>query len=90
MTTKGTPENPGTLLPVEERFSARWFETSKVFAPLDLEASKEVPIADFFNIRSWEEYTEFISASRNLIIKRPKTVLIGTTYNKVAEDDDEG
>lgn len=90
MTTKGTPDNPGTPLPIEERFSARWFETQKVFAPLDLDKAKELPITDFFNIRSWEEYTEFISASRNLIIKRPKTVLTGTTYNKVVEDCDEG
>jgi hypothetical protein len=87
-TTTGNPDNPGQLLPPEEQFSARWFETSKVFAPLDLDAAKEVPIADFFNIRSWEEYSEFIAASRKLILKRPKSVLVGTTYNRVAEDDD--
>ena len=89
-TTFGTPENPGTPLPVEERFSARWFETSKVFEPLKLENAKEIITTDFYNIRSWEEYTQFISASRKLIIKRPKSVLVGTTYNKVAEDEDEG
>ena len=89
--TYGNPENPGQKLPPEERFSARWFTTSKVFAPLKLEESKEIPAIEFFNIRSWEEYVEFLAASRNLIIKRPKSVLIGTTYNRVAEDsDDEG
>ena len=78
-------------LPPAERWSARWFSASKVFASLDFDNSLEVPAKDFYNVRSWEEYVVFMSASRKMTIKRPtKSILTGTTYNKVAENDDEG
>ena len=78
-------------LPPEERWSARWFSVSKVFDSLDFDNSLEIPVKDFYNVRSWEEYVGFISASRKMTIKRPtKSILTGTSYNKVAEDDDEG
>jgi hypothetical protein len=87
----GTSPIDNQFLPVEERWSGRWFEIQKVFDPLNLDEAVEIPVYEFFNIRSWEEYANFISASRKLIIKRPsKSVLIGTKYNKVAEDEDEG
>ena len=87
----GTNYLDGIKLPPEERWSARWFSVSKVFDSLDFDNSLEIPIRDFYNVRSWEEYIAFISASRKMTIKRPtKSILTGTTYNKVAEDEDEG
>lgn len=45
-------------------------------------------MSDYFNIRSWEEYTDFMAASKNLIIKRPsKSILVGTKYNRLVEDE---
>ena len=77
-------------LPPEERWSARWFSVSKVFDSLDFDNSLEIPVKDFYNVRSWEEYVAFICASRKMTIKRPtKSILTGTTYNRVAEDDDD-
>lgn len=87
----GTNYLDGIKLPPEERWSARWFSASKVFDSLDFDNSLEIPVEGFYNIRSWEEYTAFIAASRKMTIKRPtKSILTGTSYNKVAEDDYEG
>jgi len=77
-------------LPIEERWSGRWFQPDKVFAPLKDDELIKIPVKDFFNIGSWEEYTDFIAASRTITIKRPsKRVLVGTKYKRVAEDEDE-
>ena len=87
----GTNYLDGIKLPPEERWSARWFSISKVFDSLDFDNSLEIPVKDFYNVRSWEEYTTFISGSRKMTIKRPtKSILTGTTYNKVAEEDEDG
>ena len=87
----GTSYLDDEKLPPEERWSARWFSASKVFDPLDLSSAYEIPVEGFYNIRSWDEYTSFIAGSRRMTIKRPtKSILTGATYNKVAEDDDEG
>lgn len=84
-----TPEQNINLDP-SERWSARWFGVDKVFSPLNLEDAYELKVNDFFNIRSWEEYTTFIARSRSMTIQKPtKSILTGTTYNKVAEDEDE-
>jgi len=82
----GSAPMSNEFLPVEERWSARWFGVEKVFAPLKLEESEIIPVKNFFNVRSWEEYTDFIVASRQMSLKRPKSVLVGTKYNRVAED----
>jgi len=90
----GSSYDDDLFLPPEERWSARYFPLSKVFAPLSLETSKEISVNDFFNIRNWEEYRDFLSGSRNLNMKRPpKTILLGSRANAVCSDyleDDEG
>ena len=84
-----TPEQNINLNP-SDRWSARWFGVDKVFSPLNLDGAYELKIDNFFNVRSWEEYITFISSSRRMTIQRPtKSILTGTTYNKVAEDNDE-
>ena len=84
-----TPED-NQKLPPEERWSARWFGVDKVFAPLDLDDAVEIKVDDFFNVRSWEEYVDFICYTRKKAIRKPsKSILFASTYNRVAEEDDE-
>ena len=86
----GTKPEDNHNLPPKERWSGRWFGVEKVFEPLDLNKSIEIPVNDFFNIRSWEEYLDFMNYTRSNIIKKPvKSILYGSNYNKVAEDSDE-
>jgi hypothetical protein len=78
------------LLDPSERWSARFFSLSKVFEPLDLNKSHEIKVDNYFSIRNWEEYGDFLSASRSIPIKRPtKSVLYGTKFNPVTKYDRE-
>ena len=78
------------LLDPSERWSARYFPLSKVFEPLDLNTSHEIKIDNYFNIRNWEEYKDFLCASRGFLVKRPsKSILYGTKFNPVTKNDRE-
>lgn len=86
----GSKPEDDLMLDPSERWSARFFPLSKVFEPLSLEASHEIKVDNYFNLRNWEEYQDFICASRNLVIRRPsKSVLYGTKFNPVTKDDSE-
>ena len=86
----GSKPEDDLMLDPSERWSARFFPLSKVFEPLNLEASHEIKVDNYFNLRNWEEYQDFICASRNLVIRRPsKSVLYGTKFNPVTKDDSE-
>ena len=90
----GSKPEDNLLLDQSEMWSARYFGVEKVFEPLDLEQSHEIKVENYFNIRSWEEYVDFLSASRGFTIKRPsKSILIGSRANAACGDyleDDEG
>lgn len=88
-----TPDQELYLDP-SERWSARWFGVDKVFEPFKLEEAHEIKVDQFFNLRSWEEYRDFLIAEKNCNIRRPdKSILFGGRYNRVSSDyleDDEG
>jgi len=90
----GSKPEDNLLLPPEERWSARFFPIEKVFDPLSLSESQEIPVENYFNIRNWEEYTDFISFSRKFTIRKPqKTILVKRRANRLFSDyldDDEG
>ena len=83
----GSTWSDDILLDPSEMWSARWFGVDKVFQPLVLAASHEIPVENYFNLRSWEEYTDFLSASRSIVIRRPtKSILLGSRFNRVSSD----
>ena len=60
------------------------------FNPLKLEESHEIVVENYFDIRNWEEYTDFIAASRNFSMRKPsKSILIRGGFNPIASDDQE-
>ena len=68
-------------------WSARWFGVDKVFEPLNLEEAHEIPVENYFNLRSWDEYRDFLCASRSIVIRRPtKSILLGSRSNRVSVD----
>ena len=86
----GTTPDDNQNLPPEERWSARWFGVDKVFAPLDLTDATEIKVNDFFNVRSWQEYVDFLCYTQKKMIRKPvKSILFASTYNKVGVDRDE-
>ena len=81
-----TPEED-LLLPPEERWSARFFPVEKVFEPLRSEGAHIIPVDNYFDIRNWQEYSDFIAASRYFSIKKPsKSILTGGGYNPLKND----
>ena len=73
-------------LPIEERWSARFFELEKVFASFDTVRAQEIPVQTFYNIGSWQEYKNFIAGTVDSNIKRPtKTILLNQTCKPIAE-----
>jgi len=74
-------------LPIEERWSARFFPIEKVFAPFNFEDAIEREVNDFYNISSWDEYKKFISANVDKEIKRPtKTILTRQKCKPIARN----
>ncbi len=90
----GSKPEDNLLLDPSEMWSARWFGVDKVFEPLNLENAHEIKVENYFNLRNWEEYRDFLCASRGFSIRRPtKSILLGSRANAVCGDylkDDEG
>ena len=78
---------PTDMLPKEERWSARFFELGDVFKTADVEGSIVVDLDWFYNIETWENYSEFMSSEYKL--KRPsKHVLLYREFNPIGVDND--
>jgi hypothetical protein len=74
-------------LPIEERWSARFFPIEKVFAPFNFDDAIGREVNDFYNISSWDEYKKFISANADKEIKRPtKTILTRQKCKPIAHN----
>lgn len=83
----GTTIEDDIMLPPEERWSARFFPVEKVFDPLDLNESHEIKVENYFDVRTWEEYVDFIAASRHFNIRKPsKSILTRGGFNPIGID----
>lgn len=63
---------PSNRLPFEERYSARWFDLKDVFVDLDIGEDNSIETDEFYDLRRWEEYKNYLSSGLSNIIKRPK------------------
>jgi len=74
-------------LPIEERWSARFFEIDQVFAAFNFEEAIGREVNDFYNISTWNQYKKFISDTVDKEIKRPtKTILTRQQCKLIAQD----
>jgi len=72
-------------LPLEDRWSARFFELKDVFNDLDLDSANILHGETYFNISSWEEYRNYmISDYSKDIVKPPKELFSYKEFNRVA------
>jgi len=58
-------------LPLEERWSARFFEPKDVFTDLELNESNLLLTDNFHNISSWEEYHIYMNSEYSKNIEKP-------------------
>jgi hypothetical protein len=73
------------MLPIEERWSARFFELKDVFTDLDLDEANLLHVENYYNISSWEEYRDYMSSNfAREIIKPPKEMFSYNEFNRVA------
>ena len=74
-------------LPIEERWSARFFALEQVFAPFDTERAHEIRVQKFYNIGSWKQYKSFMAENLDNEIKRPtKTILLNQICKPLAKN----
>ena len=79
---------PRSKLPLEERWSARFFELSQVFCDLDLDKSNVLDV-EYANVGSWKEYRSFMASNLSRHIKRPpKDLYSYREFSPVAKDID--
>ena len=72
-------------LPVEQQWSARFFELKDVFNCLNLENSNLVEAEHFFNIASWQDYQNYMKSDYSDIIEKPpKEMFSYKEFNRVA------
>jgi len=80
-------EYPSEKLPLEERYSARFFSLDKVFGIGDTSGANIVCIDDYHNIDSWEGLRDYLGSDHR--IYRHNTLLTGKTFNRIGEDIEE-
>ena len=81
---------PHTRLPIEERWSARFFELEQVFKDLKLEEATVVEPSWYYNLGSWNEYKQFLGSEESAQIKRPwERILKYREFNPIGVDTDD-
>ena len=74
-------------MPLEERWSARFFELNQVFTDLNIENSEFYEASDFYNLADWSSYRDFMGTELAKSIKRPtKAFFTYREFNSIAKD----
>ena len=76
-------------LPVEKRYSARFFSLDKIFRSAILEDAVVSELPWYHNIDSWENYCNFIgSKNRDRIFRPTEFLLKYREFNPIGEDNE--
>ena len=67
---------PNRMLPLEERYSARWFELQDVFVGLDIQEDNSLEVEEFYDLSSWDNYKNYLSSELSSRTKRPSESLM--------------
>ena len=74
-------------LPIEERWSARFFDLKDVFKGVSMENANTLEVERFYDVSTWPGYLEFASSdfAKN-ITRPPKEMFKYKEFNRVAID----
>mgnify|MGYP003625645550 FL=1 len=76
-------------LPINERYSARYFDLGDVFTDLDIGEENFVEPKWYYDIGTWEEYCTFLSSEESKKIKRPNHLVMNfREFNKIGIDNE--
>ncbi len=74
-------------LPIEERYSARYFDLGDVFIDLDISDENSLEPSWYYDVGSWDQYCEFLNTEESKKIKRPNPIVMGyREFNKIGLD----
>jgi len=79
-------------LPINERYSGRFFSLKDVFDMMELSIEKDtiLEVPWYFNVDNWEKWCYYISSSEREEVKRPsKRMLHYREWNKLGEPNDD-
>ena len=80
---------PRSMLPIEERWSARFFQLKDVFCGVDTTDSSFYETPEFYNIDSWENYREYVASNLAANTNRPSRDFFSyREFNRIAIDRD--
>ena len=80
---------PRSKLPIEQRWSARFFGLNDVFTGVSLENSEFYDAVDFHNLGNWKHYRKYLASELAESIKRPSKELFSyKEFNRIAIDRD--
>jgi hypothetical protein len=68
---KSSVEIPTERLPLEKRWSARYFSLDKVFKPVIILESNVKELGWYHDLSSWEGYTSYFASEESKTIQRP-------------------
>ena len=71
---------PTERLPIEERYSARWFDIDDVFKNLNVTDENSINLDEFYDLRLWDNYKNYLSSGLSNAIKRPKHMKYSEFY----------
>jgi len=78
---------PNRRLPIEQRYSARFFELKDVFIDFNHESAFKFEPSFFYNVDSWSSYREFLKSDLSEKITRPSSDLMSyREFNRVGVD----
>ena len=81
---------PYERLPLEERWSARFFELKDIFVDLDIDQATVHQTNNFYNISTWREYKNYLSSETSNKLRRPgKEIMMYREFNKIGHDPEE-
>ncbi len=81
---------PTEKLPIEERYSARFFDIKDIFASLEVPEDNIMTPSFFYNVSSWKEYTAYLSSPDSQLIERPSSEIMGYhEFNSIGRDRDD-
>jgi len=82
-----TENKPREELPIEERWSARFFELKDVFKGIPTDSANTLDVKTFYDVSTWEGYLDLMSSdfARN-IARPPREMFKYKEFNRVAVD----
>jgi len=78
---------PRSKLPIEERWSARYFDLQDVFRGVDINDGFQFEVDEFHNLDNWESYREYMNSDLARDTQRPtKELFAYREFNRIGQD----